>query len=454
MGVLGIVVTLAGLGVLWRVTRPLTTRGVSLAAVLLVAAGTPIALGLVGRWGGRESVSFLAGTLALTLFETRRGRHGLATRLALAALAGVAGGAGLPGLGLVALAVWATDERGRRSIGRAFLDATAAVGLALAVLALTRAVCGAGPPTVEAHPGLVPWNLAAVLFRSNGGLLYAAPLTWVGLAGSLLLARRDGRHGWPLCASWGLAGALAAVTPWWSAGLEALLPLLSIGVVHAVERGVLLTRRRPLVPLVAAVSVLVAWTFLLMEQYRRDWIPRDDTVSLSVVAENDARLVSETAGAPPAWPACWLIGRLYGLPPASVESLLGARLPLDAAGSFSINLGERGGPAGLLLEGWSSPRVHGGQYGRRVLAGATLALPLARPESAGLVVVATGRGTLSLAANGQPVVRVPLTDGYTEYRVPGPSIPWRRPVTVLTFSTEPDGEAWVAQILTRPEATR
>jgi hypothetical protein len=247
---------------------------------------------------------------------------------------------------------------------------------------------------------------------------------------------------------------LAAVTPWWSAGLKALLPLLSIGVVHAIERGVLLTRRRPLLPLVAAVGVLAAWSFLFMEQYRRDWIPRDDTVALSAVAENDARLVSEAAGAPPAWPASWLIARLYGLPPASVASLLGTRLPLDAAGRFSLNLSEREGPAGLLLEGWSSPRVHGGQYGRRVLADATLALPLARAESAALVIVATGQGTLSLAANGQPVVRVPLTDGYTEYRVPGPSIPWRRPVTVLTFSTEPGGEAWVAQILTRPEETR
>jgi hypothetical protein len=454
IGAVGIVVTLATVGVLWRVTRRLTTRCVSLAAIFLLAAGTPIALGLGGQWGARETVSLLVGTLALTLFEAHRGRHGIATRLALAALAGVAGGAGLPGLGLLALAVWPADGRGRRTTRRATLEAGGLVGLALAVLAITRAACGAGPPAVDAAPGVALWNLAAALFRSNGGLLYATPLTWVGLTGCLLGARRGGRYAWPLCASWGLAGALAAVTPWWTAGFEALLPLLAIGLVDAIEYGVLLARRRPLLPLVGALGALVMWNFLFMEQYRRNWIPRDDTVALSAVAENDARLLSEAAAMTPAWPASWLMGRLYGLSAASVESLLGARIPFDEAGSFSFGLGEREGPAGLLLEGWSSPRVRGGLYARRVQSDATLALPLTRLESSALVVVAAGRGTLSLAANGQPIVRVPLTDDFIEYRVPGRSIPWRRPVSVFTFSTDTGGEAWVAEILTRREGMR
>ena len=72
----------------------------------------------------------------------------------------------------------------------------------------------------------------------------------------------------------------------------------------------------------AAGAGLVLWNGLLMEQYRRGVIPRDDTVSFARVAENSADLLASAVGSPVAWPANWIFAAGRDLPAARYEILL------------------------------------------------------------------------------------------------------------------------------------
>lgn len=308
------------------------------------------------------------------------------------------------------LLVRAWSHRGGRARAAAIASG-AVLGIALAGLALVAEV-GAG-----AHPFLGRPALLDSLFSSRHGLLFWAPLLTIAVFG-LVLRARGGRH--DAAGALGALGTLALVNaslrPWWSGGLGnarflPALPLFALGLATAL--GLLRTtaERRPLRIAALAGAVLVAWNLLLMTQYRGELIPRDDTVSFPAVAENSARLLAETAGAPTAWPANWIFAAGGDLP-ASRYDLLGGQDVL-AMGPTRIDVGALDTEA-WLGGGWSVRHPCGPLVCREVEGRARLFLPVVDVRPADVLVHAQGSGTLRLILNGRPLAWAPLTDRFTE----------------------------------------
>jgi hypothetical protein len=293
----------------------------------------------------------------------------------------------------------------------AALASGAMLGIVLAGLALVAEV-GAGP-----HPFLGRPALLDSLFSSRHGLLFWAPLLTIAVFG-LALRARGGRHdaAGALSALGAVALVNASLRPWWSGGLGnarflPALPLFALGLATAL--GLLRTtaERRPLRIAALAGAVLVAWNLLLMTQYRGELIPRDDTVSFPAVAENSARLLAETAGAPTAWPANWIFAARGDLP-ASRYDLLGGQDVL-AMGPMRIDVGALDTEA-WLGGGWSVRHSCGPLVCREVEGRARLFLPVVDVRPAEVLVHAQGSGTLRLTLNGRPLAWAPLTDRFTE----------------------------------------
>ena len=308
------------------------------------------------------------------------------------------------------LLVRAWSHRGGRARAAAIASG-AVLGIALAGLALVAEV-GAG-----AHPFLGRPALLDSLFSSRHGLLFWAPLLTIAVFG-LVLRARGGRH--DAAGALGALGTLALVNaslrPWWSGGLGnarflPALPLFALGLATAL--GLLRTtaERRPLRIAALAGAVLVAWNLLWMTQYRGELIPRDDTVSFPAVAENSARLLAETAGAPTAWPANWIFAAGGDLP-ASRYDLLGGQDVL-AMGPTRIDVGALD-TEGWLGGGWSVRHPCGPLVCREVEGRARLFLPVVDVRPADVLVHAQGSGTLRLILNGRPLASAPLTDRFAE----------------------------------------
>jgi hypothetical protein len=282
-------------------------------------------------------------------------------------------------------------------------------------------------------------------FSPSEGLMYWNPVLWLAVLGGV--SRFDARAGLALLALGG-AVSVPADSPLAPAPEGLLLAAAGALLAQALE----MTRRsalaRPMAWIAAGGAVLTLWNFLFMEQYRRFWIPRDDTVSFVDVARNNARLVSAGVGAPLAWPASWLFAARHDVSPDRYELLLSLPLP-SAQDDVVVELAS---PAAepLLADGWSDPRDCGAVRCREIQGAARILLRRAGPLTTDLVLRASGRGSLEIQVNGIRAAVVPLVPDAAEIRVRLAPAPWRAGVNELRFLVSDGAPAAVERIVLHP----
>ncbi len=296
--------------------------------------------------------------------------------------------------------------------------------------------------------------LLQTFFSSRHGLLYWTPLLWAGFVGLLVLARRDLRTAIMLLVPVAIMSYVNACSgDWWAGGsfsnrrFDSLLPLLALGIAACAQWLRLTVARKPGAAACGAALALIAWNFAFMDQYGRNRIPRDDTVSFARVTENSADFVSEWVGTPMAWPANWIFAARHDLPVQKYDLMVGQYLfyrQNNLAGVIDIG-DDRVDPA-LLGEGWA--RRHACDEGvcRTIEGRARLFVPLDVPQSLAVVLRARGRGHLSVAVNGRPVAMLPLLPDLEELRFQVPDGYWRRELNELALETGPGGEAAIDRV--------
>jgi hypothetical protein len=199
--------------------------------------------------------------------------------------------------------------------------------------------------------------------------------------------------------------------------------------------------RRPLRVAAGAGALLVAWNLLLMAQYRAELIPRDDTVSFPAVAENSARLLSGTTGAPTAWPANWIFAARRHLPVARYDLLAGQDVLAD--GPTRVDVGGLESEAGRLGGGWSVRHPCGASVCREVEGRALVFLPLVDVRPATVRVHAAGSGTLRLLLNGRPFAQASLASAFSDVAATADRARLERGPNELVLEISPGGQALV-----------
>lgn len=440
---------LTSLVLLWRCVQTVSSRQGALVALLLLVFGTRLLDSLTGDGQAARLVAFALGGLATVIWWEARGRSGLWATAATAALVGAAAALSMTSLALLLLPTVESAASRARSLPRrvsVVIGIWLLGGLTLFGLRTIGLAAGSSVDVARACAscsGQGAWPLLVSLFSSKDGLLYTSPLLWLGLVGWLCCPRSERRSACAVGAC-GLGACLLILAfPSAGSGFEGLVPLLGIGlgrVLAALQR---VTRRWPLLPVSAAGLAFVIWNLLLMEQYRRDLVPRDDTVAFADVAGSVARTVTRALGSPLGWPGNWVAASRHGVPIESADRLVG----LDLFGSpdaRQVTLAFADPRADvLLLDGWGSPRPHSGRVVRRIAERASLVVPLACAEPMDMVIVAAGRGAQTLWVNGERVGGWVLDDAFRERRSRVSARLWRCPMNTVSIESAASGEAWM-----------
>lgn len=385
-------------------TVALTVAGL----VAVYAVARRIVSGAVASW------TVVAMLLATSLWQTLLS----GSRTSLVAAASFA-------LASAALALgWLTKGPAPRGI---------AAGLWLAALALPLVSEGHLPePTVRA--------VSDALFSSPRGIFFWSPLLWAGVLGLIRLATRDRAR-----AAWAGAGLIVAALaaagpgplgPMAGGRFHAALPLLGVGLAHALAWVRDIAERRPAVPLAAGAAALTIWNFLFMEQYRTDRIPRDLPVRFADVSETNAAILANAVGSPTSWPANWVFAWRHRVTPAKYDVVVG--LGPWAAGFVPID-DTRLDP-GLLAEGWRGRARCAEVSCRRVAGSARILMPLGAGDPGPSSVRVIGPASIAIAVNGaRPTVHAV---GATATDVPLPRAAWREGVNeIALWSGPPEGAA-------------
>lgn len=426
-----------------RVLRQITTPTVAGCAVFLLLYGTFLyGYATHEAWRIEPAVAVTLSALVLVLWwdgggrlsPRRSGALGLAIGLAAAIRASSAALILLPAATFVPSIRLRPLETLRSSVAT----------LAGFGLGLLPGLSAAGLPHAD------PASVLETLFSPRHGLLYWNPVLWGGFFGYVPLFRRDHRRALPpflaLAAILCLRGDDAAGARFFAGGrFDAGLPLLALGLAGGLAGLVRAAAWRPGWILVAAGAVLTVWNLLFMEQYRKDRIPRDETVSFARVTENNAGLLAGFVGSPLAWPANWIFAWRHGLPAARYDSLVGKSL-FDRLGG-RIDLGDDRVDPTYLGEGWGSKRPCEGGVCRGVEETARLFAPFARAETIDLTVRAAGSGTLSIDVNGKRVAELPVTGSLMDLRVRVPAARWRAGLNEIVLTCTPPAKAAVRRLV-------
>ena len=416
--------------------RSLAATLLALASLLTIAAGLAILERTLHETGELASVSVAA--CLLTLYGTGLLWHAV-LEPGLDALAFVAG----------TLLVGAWMSRVGTSSSNAILRG-AALGVAVAGIALLIALAAGAPPSL-ARPSLLD-----SLFSSRHGLLFWVPALTAAIFG-LALRAGPGHRG-----ALGALGALAVLAifnsslrPWWSGGFAnarylPALPLFALGLAFALDFLRTNARRHPLRLAAVAGGALVLWNLLLMAQYRAELIPRDDVVSFPEVAENSARLLARSAGAPTAWPANWIFAAQQDLPAARYDLLGGQDVLAGSHGPTRIEVGRLESEAAFLGTGWSVRHPCGASTCREVEGRAVVYLPLVDLRPADVLVRAQGSGLLRVTLNGHLLAETTLAPAFAEVAASARARDLRPGTNVLVLELAPGGQALVDAIQVMP----
>lgn len=263
---------------------------------------------------------------------------------------------------------------------------------------------------------------AARWFSARGGLLYWNPVIWLGLAGLFAPAGRA-------AAGTGLiaAAAYAFVLHEGPAGalLEAAIPALLFSSMAAVlEAAARSAVQHPMAWLGAGGVVLTVWNLLFMEQYRRNLIPRDDTVSFAEVSRTSRSLFAHALGSPRTWPASWVFALRHGVAPGLYETVAGSPWRLEASDTEGIDL--------------------------RAETADPLWIPLRARVAIEVTLEAAGTGTVELNVNGRTAAAIPLSPEGGEARVRVAESHWRRGLNALRLVPSADARpTWIRLTLRR-----
>jgi hypothetical protein len=440
-----------GLVFLYLTTRPRAGRGPALLAALGIGFGSFLYWYLAWAPTMAHAPAFGAAALAVWLW-LRPGPEGARRAGALGAVCG-----------LSALLKWANgllillplSDAARRALrpgerGAALRDAALAGGAALVVFApqmlVWKLLYGSfltiplGPSYVANAPA---WS--GVLFSPRHGLFSWSPLLYFGLAGLLLLARREP---WRALVSLVFIAALtrvnAGVHDWWGGAafgarrFDAALPFLGIGLALALAALLRLVARRPLVAPAALVAAFLAWNLGLAQLYRLGTWDYSEPVSFEEMGRGFVSLVDRSLGSPFSLPASLLTWAETGRRPADWESLYEERLH----GSWSVRMGT---DARMFLDdGWSALSDVGGTPARRLAGrscGVVVPLHRARPSRFGarVSVPEGGPAELTVIVNGRPLARWSVTGAFTDYEafVPAAALQPGRNLLRLRVETGP-----------------
>jgi hypothetical protein len=292
---------------------------------------------------------------------------------------------------------------------------------------------------------------ADVLFSSRHGLLSWTPLVWIALIGTIAYTPRR-----PL---WGVPALIAFVAIVWTNGaahdwaggwafggrrftsaLAAFAPGLALALFTAC--------RRPLVVIVPALAVVLGWNALLMTQYQRGMLPRDDAVRFDTMVRQQAQLLTSPPFFYPfAFPAnVWFAWREHL--PIDRYDLLGSE-PLRRDMYLPLNdWGER-----FLLEGWQN--AGGDAFGSShylTSPRGTIVVPLDVPRDTPFAIDLEARADgeprgsptrLELGVNDRSFGDLPLVIGAPKpsrrtFVAPAGAKVWRRGYNRVTITRPPD----------------
>ncbi len=462
----------AGLLLLDAPLRSLVPPGVATAALLLLFYAT-----FLWWYAVYEPVTSHAGSFALSAVAVRlswdaRPALSRSRSLALGLVLGLAASVRwqngllllLPGLALLFQLVPALRSRSWRAAGAVVatgLLTLVAFGLgALPQMLAWKAVFGsyllADPPHGADFLRLGHPYLSQTFFSSRHGLLYWTPVLWLVAAGTWAFVRRErGQAAFLLLPAVLMSYVNACSGDWWAGGsfsnrrFDSVLPLVAPALALGLQAVVAAVRRRPALALGAAGALLSLHNLLFMQQYRRNLVPRDDTVSFADVAGNDAALLQGLLGTPLAWPANWLFAAEHDLPVRQYDRAVGLYLfyRQNNLGGV-IDLGDERVDRSLLDDGWSRPLACGpGLVCRSPRAGARLLVPLDVPETLDVTLRLRGQGELDLLLGGRPLARLPLTPELRDVSVRAPAGLWRRELNELRFVPSPGGEVQVERLV-------
>ena len=332
-------------------------------------------------------------------------------------------------------------------VGAAPLVAVQAVALAW-LLSVNRFTLAGGD---EGYLNFLDSRWADVLFSSRHGLLSWTPFVWIALVGTIGYARR--RPLWALPALLAFAALVwtnGSAHDWaggWAFGGRRFTSVLAAFAPGAAA-AVLAAYRRPALVILPVVAAIVGWNALLMAQYQRGMLPRDETVRFDSLVRQQAEL----ATAPPffypfAFPAnVWFAWR-EGLPIDRYD-LLGSE-PLRREMYLPLNdWGER-----FLLDGWQN--AGGDTFGSShhlVGASGTILVPLDVPRDAAFAIDLEARADgeprgattrLELSVNARSFGELPIEIGAPKpvrraFVAPAGAKIWRRGYNRVTIARPSD----------------
>lgn len=461
-----------GLLLLDRPLRSLVSARWAAAALLLLLYATFLWWYVVYEPVMSHAGSFALSALALRLLWDQRAGLGRGRALGLGLTLGLAATVRwqngllllLPGLALLGQLLPALRRRAWAPAGAVVttgLLTLLAFGLgALPQLLAWKAIFGsyllADPPHGADFLRLDHPYLWQTFFSSRHGLLYFTPVLWgVALGLAAFVRRERWRAALLLVPALLMSYVNACSGDWWAGGsfsnrrFDSVLPLVAPALALGLAALAHAVRRRPAAALCSAGALLSLHNLLFMQQYRRNLVPRDDTLAFAEVAANDAALLQSAVGTPLAWPANWLYAREHDLPVRQYDRMVGLYLfyRQNNLGGV-IDLGDERVDRALLDDNWSRPLPCGpGAVCRSPRGPARLYVPLDVPETLDLTLRLRGRGELSLALGGRPLARLPLSPELSEVSLRAPAGLWRRELNELRFATGAGEEAQIDRVV-------
>lgn len=289
-----------------------------------------------------------------------------------------------------------------------------------------------------------------VLFSSRHGLMSWTPIVWVALFGTIAYARRRPLWALPAIAAFiVLVWTNGSAHDWsggWAYGGRRFTSVLA-AFAPGTAMALLWISRRPLLLLAPAAACVIGWNALLMTQYQRQLLPRDEAVRFdSLVRQQADLLVKPPFFYPFAFPANVLFAWREGLPVDHYD-LLGSE-PLRR--EMYLPLNDWG--ARFLLEGWQNGAGDASGSAHFLVAhSGTILVPLDVPSGVpfGIDVEARAAGEprggatkLDIALNGRSFGEFPLEVGAPKpsrltFVAPAGAKIWRRGYNRVTISRAP-----------------
>ncbi len=431
----------------------------ALAAVLLVYSATFHYWYMVLQPTYAHAASAFFAAAAVVLWEKGRGQAGPGASLALGLVLGLAmcvrwqNGVFLvlPGIDLVQRFLRERSALPRLTLCGLLLILGTLVGAAPQMLAWKAIYDEWILPHPPQGPGFVRLHHPRVLetlFTSRHGLLSWTPVFWLGFLGLVPLLRRRPQLGWPLLPPFVLMSWVnMGVADYWAGHsfsgrrFDSLLPVFALAMAAAIDTLRRFLRERPRVAVAVCGLALAAWNVSLAEALRRNWLPRDDTVSFSTLAGATTRAFSDTLGFPTTWPASWLFALRHGRPPSQFELVVGRYLfHMQNNLEGVLELGAPGDEA-MLGEGFFGFESYEGRSARRMRERARVFAALDHAEDLELrfEAAAPEPREVRVLVNGREAGRFRTESTWAEARLQVPAAFWRREVNEVRLETSGDG---------------